>query len=148
MGAGERETNSSLGDHPGVRAKSGGEVGGRGEVEANPFSDDDLERTRNGTAQQTQHKSVEPGLTGGLFPHRRSLRRLEDVKLHQTNTNWTKLPELFQSTDLRYVTLMLFVCLVGFSTSSSTTRLYRGRAPRLTSANFTCCHTRDRAGRP
>ena len=27
----------------------------------------------------------------------------------------------------------------------STTRLYRGRVPRLTSDNFTCCHTRDRA---
>ena len=33
------------------------------------------------------------------------------------------------------------VCLVGFLTSSSTTRLYLGRAPRLTSDNFTCCHT-------
>ena len=35
-----------------------------------------------------------------------------------------------------------------FLTSSSTTRLYRGRIPRLTSGNFTCCHTRDREGRP
>ena len=42
----------------------------------------------------------------------------------------------------------LFVCLFGLITSSSTTRLYRGRVPRLTSSNFTCCHTRDRAGRP
>ena len=25
---------------------------------------------------------------------------------------------------------------------------YRGRVPRLTSTNFMCCHTRDRAGRP
>ena len=40
----------------------------------------------------------------------------------------------------------LFVCLFGFLTSSSSTRLYRGRVPRLTSDNFTCCHTRDRAG--
>ena len=38
--------------------------------------------------------------------------------------------------------------IVGFLTSSSTTWLYRGRIPRLTSDNFTCCHTRDRAGRP
>ena len=38
--------------------------------------------------------------------------------------------------------------LVGFLTSSSTTRLYRGRAPRLTSDNLKSCHTRDRAGRP
>ena len=30
----------------------------------------------------------------------------------------------------------LFVWLVGFLTSSSTTRLYRGRVPRLTSDNF------------
>ena len=44
--------------------------------------------------------------------------------------------------------VIFFVCLVGFLTSSSTTRLYRGRVPRLTSDNFTCCHTRDRAGRP
>ena len=32
--------------------------------------------------------------------------------------------------------------------SSSVTRLYRKRVPRLTSDNFTCCHTRDREGRP
>ena len=38
--------------------------------------------------------------------------------------------------------------MFGFLTSSSATRLYRGRVPRLTSDNFTCCHTRDRAGRP
>ena len=33
--------------------------------------------------------------------------------------------------------------LVGFLTSSSTTRFYRGRAPRqsVRSDNFTCCHT-------
>ena len=42
----------------------------------------------------------------------------------------------------------LFVWLVGFLTSSSTTRLYHGRGPRLTSDNFMCCHTRGRAGRP
>ena len=42
----------------------------------------------------------------------------------------------------------VFVWLVGFLTSSPTTRLYRGRVPRLTTDNFTCCHTRDRAGRP
>ena len=43
----------------------------------------------------------------------------------------------------------LFVCLVGFLTSSSTTRLYRGRAPRQERLTiFTCCHTWDRAGRP
>ena len=44
--------------------------------------------------------------------------------------------------------LCLFVWLVGFLASSSTTSLYRGRVPRLASDNFTCCHTRDRAGRP
>ena len=43
--------------------------------------------------------------------------------------------------------LSIFVCLVGFLTVLSTTRLHRGRDPRLTSDNFTCCHTRDRAGR-
>ena len=42
----------------------------------------------------------------------------------------------------------LFVCLLGFLTSSSTTTLYRGRVPRLTSDKCMCCHTRDRAGRP
>ena len=41
-----------------------------------------------------------------------------------------------------------FVWLVGFLTSSPASRLYRGRVPRLTSDNFMCCHTRDRAGRP
>ena len=39
-------------------------------------------------------------------------------------------------------------CLVGFLTSSSATSVYHGRVPRLTSDNFSCCHTRDRAGRP
>ena len=38
-----------------------------------------------------------------------------------------------------------FVWLIGFLTSSSATRLYRGRVPRLTSDNFKCSHTRDRA---
>ena len=45
---------------------------------------------------------------------------------------------------------MLWVCtcfvMFNFLTSSSTTGLYRGRVPRLTSDNFTCCHTADRAG--
>ena len=34
-----------------------------------------------------------------------------------------------------------FVCLVGLLTSSATTRLYRGRAPRQRLTIFTCCHT-------
>ena len=42
----------------------------------------------------------------------------------------------------------LFVWLVGFFTSSSATRLYDGWVSRLTSHNFTYCHTRDRAGTP
>ena len=37
----------------------------------------------------------------------------------------------------------MFVWLVGFLTSSSTIRLYRGRVPRLASDIFTCYHTRD-----
>ena len=45
-------------------------------------------------------------------------------------------------------TFRKFVCLFRFLTSSSITRLYRVRVPRLTSDNFTCCHTRDRVGRP
>ena len=49
--------------------------------------------------------------------------------------------------DLSAMRRFLFVCLFGFLTSSSTTRLYRGRVPRLTSDNFTCCHTWDRVGR-
>ena len=44
--------------------------------------------------------------------------------------------------------ICLFVWLVGFLNSSSTTMLYRGWVPRLTSDNFTCCHTRDKAERP
>ena len=35
----------------------------------------------------------------------------------------------------------LFICLFGLLTSPSATRLYRGRVQRLTSGNFTCCHT-------
>ena len=38
--------------------------------------------------------------------------------------------------------------LFGVLTSSSTTRLNRGRVLRLTSDNFKCCHTPDSAGRP
>ena len=38
--------------------------------------------------------------------------------------------------------------LVGFVTTSSTPRLYCGRVLRLTSDNFTSCHTRYRDGRP
>ena len=42
----------------------------------------------------------------------------------------------------------LFVCWFGFLTPSSATRLSRGCIPKLTSENFTCCHTvRDRAGK-
>ena len=44
--------------------------------------------------------------------------------------------------------LSLFVYLFIFFTYLSTTRLYRGQIPRLTSDNFSCCHTRDRAERP
>ena len=33
-----------------------------------------------------------------------------------------------------------YLVLCDFSTSSSATRLSRGRVPRLTSDNFTCCH--------
>ena len=36
---------------------------------------------------------------------------------------------------------IMFVWLVGFLMSSSATRLYPGRTLRLTSENFTCCHT-------
>ena len=35
----------------------------------------------------------------------------------------------------------LSVGLSGFLTSSSATRLYRGRVPKLTSDNLTSCHT-------
>ena len=41
----------------------------------------------------------------------------------------------------------VFVCFC-FLLSSSIPRLYRKRVPRLASNNFTCCHTRDRVGRP
>ena len=43
-----------------------------------------------------------------------------------------------------FVLFCLFGWLVGFLMSSSTIRLYRGRVPRLTSDNFTRCHTWDR----
>ena len=38
------------------------------------------------------------------------------------------------------------VWLVGFLTSSSATRLFHRRVPRLTSDNFTCCHTETKRG--
>ena len=37
-------------------------------------------------------------------------------------------------------------CLVVFLKFSSATRLSRGRVPRLTSDNFTCCHTETKRG--
>ena len=40
------------------------------------------------------------------------------------------------------VVVVVVVCLFEFLTSSSTTRLYRGRAQRLSSGNFKGCHTR------
>ena len=40
----------------------------------------------------------------------------------------------------------LHFCLLGFLTSSSTTRLYHGRVPRLTSDNFTCCQNTRQSG--
>ena len=46
------------------------------------------------------------------------------------------------------IPLLYFVGLFGFVTSSSTTRLYYGWAPRLTFESFKCCHTQDRVGRP
>ena len=45
-----------------------------------------------------------------------------------------------------FMQVYLFVCLVGWLVgflTSSTTRLYRGRVPRLTSDNFTCCPTHE-----
>ena len=41
--------------------------------------------------------------------------------------------------------LAFFVRLFGFLMSSSETKLYRRQVRRLTSDNFTCCHTRNRA---
>ena len=56
------------------------------------------------------------------------------------------LPLFFDPRSESSLLVCLFGWLVGFLTSSSTTRLYRGKIPRLTSDNFTCCHTRDWAG--
>ena len=41
---------------------------------------------------------------------------------------------------------MIWFGLFGFLTSSSTTRLFRGRVSRLTPDNFTCCHTETERG--
>ena len=48
--------------------------------------------------------------------------------------------------DLSCILLNLFVWLVGFITSSSTAKLYRELAPRLTSDNYKCCHTTRQSG--
>ena len=45
-----------------------------------------------------------------------------------------------------HIKLQICVVSILFRTSSAT-RLCRGRVPRLVSDNFTCCPTRDRAGR-
>ena len=42
-----------------------------------------------------------------------------------------------------FLNVILFVWLVVFLMSSSTTRLYRGRVQRLSSDNFMCCHTQS-----
>ena len=82
------------------------------------------------------------------------LRREQDhLKADNNKDIWET--KVNQDGDLRYVGQKVILpatfCgfgLFGFLTSSSTTRLYPGRVPRLTYDNFTCCHTRDRAGRP
>ena len=57
---------------------------------------------------------------------------------------------LAADTDVKEVwqNVCLFVCWFDFLMPLSITRLYRGRVPRLTSDNFTCCHIRDRAEKP
>ena len=47
-----------------------------------------------------------------------------------------------------YVGICLFVCLIGFLTSSSPTRFIADGPQDRASDNFMCCHTWDRAGRP
>ena len=63
-------------------------------------------------------------------------RRLDHVE----NNSWGSWTTLAQDRQI--------VCLFGFLTSSSATRLFRGRAPRLTPDNYKCWHTQDRVGRP
>ena len=48
--------------------------------------------------------------------------------------------------DIVHTCTQLFICFSGFLTSSSATRLYRGRVPRLTPDNFTCSHTETERG--
>ena len=56
-------------------------------------------------------------------------------------------PNLFIPSPTFFYSNTLMICLFGWflRTSSSKTRLYRKRVPRLTSDNYTCCHTQDRA---
>ena len=48
--------------------------------------------------------------------------------------------------DRNFILECLLVCLVRFLTSTSASRLSRGRVPRLVSDNFTCCHTERARG--
>ena len=74
---------------------------------------------------------------------RETEREIEREKQKETETDRQK-GRFHAGADVLCTARDLFVCLFAFLTSSSTTRLYRGRVPRLTSDNFTCCHTRDR----
>ena len=60
------------------------------------------------------------------------------------DVKFVKVGEIFQLQNNKLLVKEFF----GFLTSPSTARLYRGRVPRLMSDSFTCCHTRDRVGRP
>ena len=54
----------------------------------------------------------------------------------------------YDKTELTFQPTLVEFCLFGwFLNASSASKLYRGWVLRMTSDNFTCCHTRDGAGR-
>ena len=67
----------------------------------------------------------------------------------QSSNQWQDLREKMNLTLILVCwQLCIFVHLFGYLMSSSATRLYCGGVQRLTSDNFTCCPTWDKAVRP
>ena len=70
--------------------------------------------------------------------------KVKFVYYHNVNIPWLSFSERTSGLDMSSIAkCTLSVCFISFSTSSSTTRVYRGRVPRLTSDICTCYHTRQ-----
>ena len=96
------------------------------------------------STSSTRILHVCPSLFNKFCPH---IFFTKYIPPHRLLYFWTISFYSYILSTLIYIDINACFCLFGFLMSSSATRLYRGRVPRLKSDNFKCCHTRDRAGR-